>query len=207
MPSSPTSASRPLTSPQLSTLEPLSQIWLTCSTVMHSTGFSGLTTTESASLATWTSSKAIPFDLQAAISSSSIGRDASEMSVSPAQNFSKPPPVPEVPTVTLTQGCSAWKSSAAASDRGATVLEPSMRIVPERSPPQPLVSSSSPQAPTPSARTDTQATIVSHLELVTLSPSRFFRLSGRADGRPRRPPSQRLCDSLLPACIAGVKKV
>ena len=29
-----------------------------------------------------------------------IGRDAFEMSVSSAQNFSKPPPVPEVPTVT-----------------------------------------------------------------------------------------------------------
>ena len=27
-----------------------------------------------------------------------------EASVSPAQNFSKPPPVPEVPTVTLTSG-------------------------------------------------------------------------------------------------------
>ena len=29
------------------------------------------------------------------------------MSVSPAQNFSKPPPVPEVPTETLTSGCSS----------------------------------------------------------------------------------------------------
>ena len=53
------------------------------------------------------------------------------MSVSPAQNFSKPPPVPEVPTVTLTSGFSAWNSSAIRSVSGATVLEPSMRIVPE----------------------------------------------------------------------------
>ena len=30
------------------------------------------------------------------------------MSVSPAQNFSKPPPVPEVPTVIFTSGFSAW---------------------------------------------------------------------------------------------------
>ena len=50
------------------------------------------------------------------------------MSVSPAQNFSKPPPVPEVPTVTLTSGFSAWNCSATASVSGATVLEPSMRI-------------------------------------------------------------------------------
>jgi hypothetical protein len=40
-----------------------------------------------------------------------IGREASEMSVSPAQNFSKPPPVPEVPTVIFTPGFSAWKAS------------------------------------------------------------------------------------------------
>ena len=31
-----------------------------------------------------------------------IGRDASEIAVSPAQNRLKPPPVPEIPTVTLT---------------------------------------------------------------------------------------------------------
>ena len=29
------------------------------------------------------------------------------MSVSPLQNFSKPPPVPEMPTVTFTFGCSS----------------------------------------------------------------------------------------------------
>ena len=31
------------------------------------------------------------------------------MSVSPLQNFSKPPPVPEVPTVTFTPDCSSLK--------------------------------------------------------------------------------------------------
>ena len=55
------------------------------------------------------------------------------MSVSPAQNFSKPPPVPEVPTVTLTPGCSSLKSSAAAVVSGATVLEPSTLTLPESS--------------------------------------------------------------------------
>jgi hypothetical protein len=53
------------------------------------------------------------------------------MSVSPAQNFSNPPPVPDVPTVTLTWGFSPWKPSAAASLSGPTVLEPSIRIVPD----------------------------------------------------------------------------
>src|SRR5687768_9050386 len=78
------------------------------------------------------------------------------MSVSPAQNFSKPPPVPEVPTVILTPGFSPSKASAAACVKGATVLEPSTLVVPDRSPP-PLAlalppSSSSPQAVAPSAR-------------------------------------------------------
>ena len=56
------------------------------------------------------------------------------MSVSPAQNFSKPPPVPEMPTVILTSGFSSRNSSAAASVSGPTVLEPSIVIVPERFP-------------------------------------------------------------------------
>jgi hypothetical protein len=44
----------------------------------------------------------MPLASQAAFSSSSIAREASWMSVSPAQNLVKPPPVPEVPTVTST---------------------------------------------------------------------------------------------------------
>jgi hypothetical protein len=66
-----------------------------------------------------------------------IGREALDTSVSPAQNFSNPPPVPEVPTVTLTPGFSPWNVSAAASVSGPTVLEPSVRIEPERLPPPP----------------------------------------------------------------------
>src|SRR5512132_3830056 len=56
------------------------------------------------------------------------------MSVSPAQNFSKPPPVPEMPTVTLMSGLSSLNSSAAASVNGPTVEEPSIVILPFRSP-------------------------------------------------------------------------
>jgi hypothetical protein len=47
-----------------------------------------------------------------------IGRDAFETSVSPAQNFSKPPPVPDWPTEILTSGFSSLKSSAAAWAKG-----------------------------------------------------------------------------------------
>ena len=50
------------------------------------------------------------------------------MSVSPAQNFSKPPPVPEVPTATRTSGLSALNCSAIASVSAPTVLEPSAEI-------------------------------------------------------------------------------
>jgi len=52
------------------------------------------------------------------------------MSVSPAQNFLKPPPVPEVATVTLMPGSTSRKRSAAASLRGATVEEPSIEMEP-----------------------------------------------------------------------------
>src|SRR5512147_3181981 len=49
------------------------------------------------------------------------------MSVSPRQNFLKPPPVPEIPTVTFTAPFLAfWYSSATASVTGKTVLEPSI---------------------------------------------------------------------------------
>ncbi len=49
------------------------------------------------------------------------------MSVSPRQNFLKPPPVPEMPTVTLIAPFFAfWNSSATASVIGNTVLEPSI---------------------------------------------------------------------------------
>src|SRR3954470_3932105 len=68
----------------------------------------------------------MPAFAQSAISAFRIGRDASEISVSPRQNFLKPPPVPEMPTGTLTDCFFAfWKSSATASVIGYTVLDPS----------------------------------------------------------------------------------
>src|SRR3546814_7811240 len=69
-----------------------------------------------------------------------IGRDASEISVSPRQNFVKPPPVPDTPTVTwMLPAVSDWNSSATASVTGYTVLEPSTvtRTCSWRCPPQP----------------------------------------------------------------------
>ena len=54
-----------------------------------------------------------------------IGRDALLMSVSARQNFWKPPPVPEMPTVTRTLWLAFWNSSATASLMGNTVLDPS----------------------------------------------------------------------------------
>ena len=62
--------------------------------------FFGLTTTVSASKATGSSMYLMPALAQSSISFSRIGREALAMSVSPRQNFLKPPPVPEMPTVT-----------------------------------------------------------------------------------------------------------
>ena len=75
----------------------------------------------------------MPATSQASISLSLMGREASEMSVSPAQNFWKPPPVPETPTVTRTSGATERNSSATASVTGKTVLDPSMATEPESS--------------------------------------------------------------------------
>ena len=127
---------------QLFTLDPGSQIFFSSAVVRQSAqSFSGFTTTARPSFATWASPYSTPSFLQAATSSGSIGREASEMSVSPAQNFSKPPPVPEMPTVILTSGLSSRNSSAAASLSGPTVLDPSILIEPERLPALPLLSS------------------------------------------------------------------
>ena len=52
------------------------------------------------------------------------------MSVSPTVNCLNPPPLPEIPTLTSTSGATLLNSSATASVIGATVLEPSISIVP-----------------------------------------------------------------------------
>ena len=56
------------------------------------------------------------------------------MSVSPAQNFSKPPPVPDSPTVILTSGFSSLEQlGGCLCERERPCDEPSMAILPERS--------------------------------------------------------------------------
>ena len=96
--------------------------------------FSGLTMTVSASIATWISTiPSMPLALQASTSESLIGRDASETWVSPRQNFSKPPPVPENATFTRTSE-TFENSSATASEIGNTVDEPSTWTSPESEP-------------------------------------------------------------------------
>ena len=80
--------------------------------------FALLTTTVRASTATWSSAYSMPAASHAAASSSLMEREASLASVSPRQNFSNPPPVPEEPTVTCTPGLAAMKSSAARAVRG-----------------------------------------------------------------------------------------
>src|SRR6187402_562207 len=57
-----------------------------------------------------------------------MGRDAPVMAISPAQNFLKPPPVPETPMVTRA-GLVFWNSSATASVMGNTVEDPSMAMM------------------------------------------------------------------------------
>src|SRR3989304_1964345 len=89
--------------------------------------FLGLTITARPSYATGSSIYSTPFFLQRSTSVGFIGRDASLMSVSPPQNFLKPPPVPDIPTVTLVCPFSVgWNSSATASVMGYTVEEPSI---------------------------------------------------------------------------------
>src|SRR4051794_30442667 len=70
------------------------------------------------------------FALHFSISLAVIGREASAMSSSPLQNFLKPPPVPEMPMLIFTSGCSLLKVLATASVMRNTVLEPSISILP-----------------------------------------------------------------------------
>src|SRR3989338_3813990 len=69
----------------------------------------------------------ILLSLQACASLGLIGREASLMSVSPRQKRLNPPPVPEIPTITLEP---IWPlaSSETASVIGKTVLDPSTLI-------------------------------------------------------------------------------
>jgi hypothetical protein len=65
--------------------------------------------------------------LQASTSLGLIGREAPAIAISLAHSFLKPPPVPELATVTRA-GFSFWNSSATASLIGNTVLDPSIEM-------------------------------------------------------------------------------
>ena len=88
------------------------------------------TTTERPSFATVNATHFTFASRHLIASASRIGRDAFARSISLRQKRSKPPPVPEIPTVTLAFGLRFWKPSAAAIAYGPTVLEPSALIEP-----------------------------------------------------------------------------
>ena len=80
----------------------------------------------------------MPAAWQIAASSSLILREASEMSVSPAQNFAKPSPVPGPSIVYLKSGLLSASASATPVEIGSTVDEPETLIEPVTAPPAAL---------------------------------------------------------------------
>ena len=103
------------TSFQLFTFEPVFQIVFSSAVVRQSTQvFCVLTTTEIPSFATVNATHLTPASRQRIASEFFIGRDAFARSISLRQKRSKPPPVPEMPTVTRAAGFFFWKPSAAA---------------------------------------------------------------------------------------------
>src|SRR5436189_1416508 len=61
-----------------------------------------------------------------------MGRDASQMSRWPRTKFLKPPPVPDLSTLSATPRCCLLNSWATACESLKTVLEPSISIFPVR---------------------------------------------------------------------------
>ena len=115
------------------TFEPGSQTFFSSATVRQfAQVFCRLTTTESPSLATVNATHLTPASRHLIASACLIGRDAFARSISLRQNRSKPPPVPEMPTVTRAFVFFFWNPSAAAIAYGPTVLEPSAVTVPLR---------------------------------------------------------------------------
>ena len=116
---------------QLLTLDHGSQIFFSSPTVRQfAQVFCRLTTTERPSFATVNATHLTPASRHLIASEFRIGREAFERSISLRQNRSKPPPVPEMPTVTRAFLFFFWKPSAAAIAYGPTVLEPSAVTVP-----------------------------------------------------------------------------
>src|SRR3954447_10028145 len=71
----------------------------------------------------------MPAAWHALASASVIWREASQMSISPAANFLKPPPVPDSLTTAFTVGLTSLNSSATAAEMRKTVLEPSRLMI------------------------------------------------------------------------------
>ncbi len=90
------------------------------------------------SIAILSSVYSMPAAWQIAASSSLILREASEMSVSPAQNFAKPSPVPGPSIVYLKSGLLSASASATPVEIGSTVDEPETLIEPVTAPPAAL---------------------------------------------------------------------
>jgi hypothetical protein len=96
---------------------------------------SGLVMTVRPSSATSSSVYSTPFFSQSLTSSSSIGLEASEMSVSPLQKSSKPSPVPGPLTlISTSEPNSSLKISATTDEIGSTVEDPEIVIDPVSSP-------------------------------------------------------------------------
>ena len=87
------------------------------------------------SIATCSSVYSMPFSAHVAASSSLIAREASEMSVSPAQNRANPSPVPGPSTEMFTSGSTSLNSSWTRTEIGSTVDEPEITMSPDRPPP------------------------------------------------------------------------
>jgi hypothetical protein len=126
----------------------------------------GLVSTDRPSMATWSSRYSIPASPHRAISSSLIGRLASEMSVSPEQNSWKPSPVPGPSTVTATPWLASENCCPTRALIGSTVDEPEMAMLPLRPP--------SPAAPVPT---------VASVSVVSSSPPQAARTIARARTR------------------------
>src|ERR687897_530161 len=116
---------------QLSTFEPVFHTFFSSAVVRHVAHvFCGLIARVIPSFATVKATHLMPFSLHWAYSEALIALEAFARSISPRQNFSKPPPVPEIPTVMRTFGWTFRYISAAEVVHGPTVLEPSAVMLP-----------------------------------------------------------------------------
>src|SRR5699024_8007956 len=128
--------------------------------------FSLLTAIVTPSFAISNSLYLMPLSSNFFFSSSFIGLDAFEKSVLPEMNFSKPPPVPDVPDETVTSEFSLANFSFSFSMIGPPVDEPSPLTSPSQ-PPEPAFPP--PQAPNKSEEPITVVPNYCHLFIETSS--------------------------------------